>query len=90
MSGNELDIVQDGYRNTGTAPKLPNNMQTMIDDARILAKDTYHLRVDFYEIDNKVLCGELTLMEMAGLYDFAPEHWNRDFGDWIKLPTDKN
>ena len=48
-----------------------------------------HLRMDFYEIGGKVLCGEFTFYENGGFVEFTPEQYNRIVGDWIKLPTDK-
>lgn len=60
----------------------------MVDFARILAKDTYHLRVDFYEINGRMYVGEMTFFDGGGFCSFTPDKYNRILGDWIKLPID--
>lgn len=87
LLGNHLEIQDADYpNNLDSIPQLPQRLDDMIRVARILAKDTYHLRVDFYEINGKVYVGELTFFENTGYCKFVPEKYNKIFGDWIKLP----
>ena len=86
--GKLLDLNQYGYYNNDITPELPRNLSEMINLSRILSKSTYHLRVDFYEVDDRVYCGELTFFDGGGLHPFTPEKYNRILGDWIKLPID--
>ena len=90
INGNHIDLEDAHYsKNPVKAPDLPIHLDDMISIARKLAKDTYHLRVDFYEINGQVYVGELTLCEAAGFCSFVPDHWNYTLGKWIHLPIDK-
>lgn len=90
VNGNHLEIQDKTYpNNPSKTPDLPINLNVMIEISRVLAKDTCHLRVDFYEISGRVYVGELTFYEGAGFCSFIPEKYNRILGDWIKLPIDK-
>lgn len=88
VDGKLLDLNQYGYYNNDITPELPRNLSEMINLSRILSKSTYHLRVDFYEVNAQVYCGELTFFDGGGLHPFTPEKYNRILGDWIKLPID--
>lgn len=90
IDGNHLDLEDAHYsKNPIKSPALPVHLNEMVDLARKIAKDTYHLRVDFYEINGKIYVGELTLCEAAGFCSFTPDHWNYTLGEWIHLPIDK-
>ena len=88
--GNLLDL-KDKYhkRVSETEVPLPSQLHDMLRISRIMAKGFAFLRVDFYEIDGKVYCGELTFYENGGFCEFTPEKYNRIMGDWIKLSIDK-
>lgn len=85
IHGNHLDIQDVTYPNNPKIPKLPENLDLMVDLARKLSENTYHLRVDFYEINGKVYVGEMTFYEGAGFCKFIPEKYNNILGEWIKL-----
>ncbi len=88
VNGNLLELNQKGYYNNPNTPALPVNLQKMVGFARILAKDTYHLRVDFYEVNGRMYVGEMTFFDGGGFCPFTPAKYNQILGDWIKLPTD--
>ena len=91
IQGNHIDIQDKHYLNNPTkCPDLPEHLDDMIRLCRIFAKDTYHLRVDFYEVNGQVYCGEFTFFEAGGFCEFIPEKYNRVLGDWIILPIDNN
>lgn len=90
IQGNHLDLEDVHYtKNPVKAPELPEHLGEMVSIARKLAKGTYHIRVDFYEVNGKVYVGELTLQENAGFCKFTPDEWNMTLGSWIRLPIDK-
>lgn len=87
MDGNHLEIQDIHYTNNPVkCPDLPANFEKMKKLCRIFAKDTYHLRVDFYEVNGEIYCGEFTFFESGGFCEFMPEKYNRILGDWIQLP----
>lgn len=69
--------------------KLPENLSKMIELAEILSKNISFLRVDFYEINDKVYFGELTFYPASGFGEFTPEEYDRILGDWLELPKEK-
>lgn len=89
INGNHLELRQRGSYNNPQTPQMPTNLSKMIELSRILSKNTYQLRVDFYEVNEKIYCGELTFFDGGGFYGFIPEKYNKILGDWIKLPIDK-
>ncbi len=44
-------------------------------------------RVDLYEIDGRVYCGEITLYPGSGLETFQPEEWDYKLGEWLDLKS---
>lgn len=69
----------------GSIPK-PVNFEMMKNLAEKLADGIVFVRVDFYEINNKVYFGEMTFYPGSGIEEFYPEQYDRLLGDWIKLP----
>ena len=45
------------------------------------------MRIDFYEVGNRILFGEITFFSMSGMTPYSPEEWDYRFGEWIKLPS---
>lgn len=90
INGNHINLEDKDYTNNPIkAPDLPDHLDEMLSFSKKLAKDTYHLRVDFYEINGTVYVGELTFHENAGFCSFKPDSWNLTLGSWIHLPIDK-
>lgn len=90
INGNYIEMRLVGYPHDNTrCPSLPTNLSIMIDLCKILAKNTYHLRVDFYEVNGKLYCGELTFFDYGGFGKFSPKKYNEILGKEIKLPIDK-
>ena len=65
--------------------KIPNNLKKMIELAEKLSKDTKFIRVDFYEIDNKIYFGELTFYPASGFGRFIPDEYDLILGNLLKL-----
>ena len=66
--------------------KKPRNFKEMLDIAHKLSQDIPFLRVDLYEINDKVYWGELTFYPYSGCGIFTPLIWNKKLGDMITLP----
>lgn len=87
-SWNLMDMRQN-YPNSEVPVQKPHNLEAMLLLAEKLAKGFSFLRVDFYEVNGKVYFSEFTFYSDAGMEKFKPDKWNKELGDWIKLP-DKN
>ncbi len=64
----------------------PKNYILMQQMAKELANNIPFVRVDFYEVDDKVYFGELTFYPMSGWGQFVPEEWDQKLGEWLQLP----
>lgn len=73
------------YPNSKIILEKPQNYDLMIKLAEKLSKNIPFLRVDFYEINNKIYFGELTFYPGAGLEKFRPESWDQTLGEWINI-----
>lgn len=80
----------NGHPNACVLPKKPKNFEKMIALAEKLSKGIPHVRVDFYEIGEKVYFGEMTFFHWSGLVPFEPSNWDNIFGSWINLPKQKD
>ncbi|MEI0566355.1 ATP-grasp fold amidoligase family protein, partial [Brachyspira pulli] len=67
----------------------PILLDKMLYISSILSKYFHHVRVDFYQINNKLFFGELTLYTSAGIGKFEPQEWDYKFGELLELPKEK-
>ena len=86
---NHLPFMQ-GHPNAPELPHKPNNFNKMILLAEKLSKDIPHVRVDFYEVNNRIYFGEMTFYHFSGLMPFVPEKWDKQIGDMLNLPVKMN
>lgn len=74
------------YPFSGQEYNKPKCLDEMWNLATKLSQNQPFLRVDFYEINNKIKFGELTFFPTSGFGGFDPKEWDYTFGSWIKLP----
>lgn len=89
MRFNHLPFT-NGHPNSSEVIEKPKNFELMKDLARKLSQNIPHVRVDFYEINEKVYFGELTFSHWSGFVPFEPSEWDKKIGDWLILPNKKN
>ncbi len=68
----------------------PCNYDLMIKFSKLLSKNIPFVRVDWYEINNKLYFGELTFCPGSGYEKFNPEEWDKIIGSWLTLPKYKD
>jgi FkbM family methyltransferase len=70
------------------AEKIPRpiNFSEMVSAAEKLSKAFPFVRVDFYEVENKIYFGELTFYPENGTQPFDPTDWDYTLGDLLQLP----
>lgn len=66
----------------------PSKLNEMIEIATALSKDQKQMRVDLYEVDDKLFFGELTLTSACGFMDYFTEKFLNTLGSKIILPCD--
>ena len=74
------------FPNADSTPPRPNNLEKMIELARILCQGFAHVRVDFYDVNNVIYFGEMTFTSGNGEENIEPIEFNYKMGEWIKLP----
>lgn len=67
----------------------PANLSKMMDYASILSQSFPYVRVDFYEIDNKIYFGELTFTPAANIMTYYSKTTQLLMGEKLILPTRK-
>ena len=81
-------ITQGGYSSVDDKPfPKPECLSEIIRCSEILAKDTSHLRVDWYIINGKPYFGELTFFDGSGFEPFDRIEDEFLLGSWIDLST---
>ena len=83
---NHLPFKQ-GHENANPYPQKPRNFELMKKIAAILSKGLPHVRVDLYDIGERVLFGEITFFHFEGTVPFRPEEWDYAFGKMLNLPN---
>ena len=63
----------------------PANYELMVELSRKLAGNIPFVRVDFYEINGRVLAGEMTFFPGGGRDSFSSIEWDYKFGDMLDL-----
>lgn len=53
---------------------------------KILSRDFPFVRVDFFEVNEKLYIGEMTFYPGNGMEPFNPCEWDRKLGNLLKLP----
>lgn len=67
-------------------PARPAHLDEMIDIAERLGHGTDFVRVDLYDIDGRIMFGELTSFPAGGDSPFDPEAFNTEFGRPWEVP----
>lgn len=63
----------------------PVNFDQMLDVAKRLSAPFAHVRVDLYNLDGKIIFGELTFFHLGGLTKFRSEALELQMGQWLDL-----
>lgn len=81
-----LPYYRKDFAKIDTQIEKPKNFDKMIEYAKILSKDFPHVRVDFYNIDGKIVFGELTFYNASGYTLFEPDEFDFIMGNKFILP----
>ncbi len=85
---NELPFERH-YPKSSIPISKPHNYKKMVELAEHLSDGIPLLRVDFYEIQEKLYIGELTFYPGCGLEEFTPSSIDYEMGNWIEIPPSK-
>ena len=82
---NEKILYQKLYHIRNSGLNRPENLESMLEYARILAKPFPQVRVDFYDIECKIYFGELTFTSLGGMMNYFTQEALNDMGEKIDL-----
>ncbi|TYB33249.1 MAG: carbonic anhydrase [Flexistipes sinusarabici] len=66
--------------------KKPKNYEEMIETAKLLSEDFPHVRVDLYNLNGKIIFGELTFFDGSGFQTYEPDEFDFILGEEFILP----
>jgi len=85
LNWKNLDVKYDKHKNINRPIPKPQCFDEMLRIAKILSKDFPFVRVDFYEVKEKVYVGELTFTPGGGFGKYKPFSWDYKLGEWLDL-----
>jgi hypothetical protein len=77
--------VQTGHKTL--TEDCPQNFEEMKSIAAELSKPFPHVRIDFYNVNNKIYFGEFTYFDGSGFYTFEPDDTDFAWGKILSLPN---
>ncbi|MGI9546645.1 MAG: ATP-grasp fold amidoligase family protein, partial [Flavobacteriaceae bacterium] len=80
----EFDTI--GIKRYDGVVKIPKNHEEMTQIAIRLAKGFPFVRVDLYNVDGRIVFGEMTFYPTDGRMEFYPDHYNEIIGNYLQLP----
>jgi hypothetical protein len=86
ISWNFLDVEIEYPNDSNHIIKRPQTLETMLKISKVLSEGFPHVRIDFYEVNKKVIFGEMTFFHGNGFEKFKPKEFEVTMGEMIKLP----
>lgn len=83
LEWNPLDIHIQENRQT---IRRPEALDEMIRYARILSDPFPFVRVDYYDVDNRPVLGEMTFTPSAGMWSYYNDYGQHYMGSFFRLP----
>jgi len=79
------DLMYHTYDMYEKLPEKPDNLNEMLDIARILGEEFRYVRVDLYNGDGRILFGEMTFTPMSGFGKWEDIQAAYLVGSWINV-----
>ena len=87
MNWQNLEFDTIGIKKYTGDVEIPKNHEEMTQVAVNLAKGFPFVRVDLYNIDGRIVFGEMTFYPTDGRMDFYPDKYNEIIGNYLQLPN---
>lgn len=84
---NFLDVFLGRKNNYSKMEAKPDNLLEILEIASQLSKDFPFVRVDLYNLDGRIVFGELTWIPMGGNCVIKPKSFDKQMGDMLELPN---
>lgn len=84
LSGRKAPFQRTDYKQI-TEPIMPKNLDEMIRVSKELSKDFAFVRVDFFEVNDRMYFSELTFTPCGGLMKISPIEWDLKLGELLDI-----
>lgn len=84
LNWNQMPFYRTDYQRLNKTER-PLHFDEMVHIAKQLSKDIPFVRIDLFEVNNKVYFSEFTLCPASGLMPFVPAKYDRIVGDMLDL-----
>ncbi|MDK0933367.1 ATP-grasp fold amidoligase family protein [Clostridium perfringens] len=82
---NRLNITLGGHEHYPGEIKKPKNYEEMIKLSEVLSKQFPFVRVDLYNLNEKIYFSELTFVPTGGMMKLYPEDIKQEWGEWLEI-----
>lgn len=82
---NKLPLKRANKSSSSAPHDTPTKLRDMLELAKQLSNGFPFLRVDFYEVNERIYFGELTFFPASGMEKFEPEEWDCTLGSWLNI-----
>ena len=82
---NYINLSVLHYEPSNKTFEKPPHYEEMRSLCKQLSKDFPFLRVDFYDVNDRLYIGELTLFPGAGFIKMEPMEFDYEMGEWLHL-----
>lgn len=83
---NKLPVLRTGDSDISIGTEKPKNFDRMLEYAEKIGSRFPHVRVDFYNVDGRIIFGETTFFGASGYMEFDPESFDAEMGEKLELP----
>lgn len=80
-----MPFTKAGRKYAEKLPEMPKHLDEMLKLGAELAKPFQFVRVDFYEVGDRIYVGEMTFYTGAGVLPFSPPEWDLKLGEKMDL-----
>lgn len=85
LDWSEMPFYRVDYKSFSKLPPKPSCFDEMLEICKKLAENTRFLRVDLYEVDNKVFFSEMTFYPCSGFMPFNDYKYDIEIGKYLDL-----
>lgn len=85
MDGSRTPFRRTDHESFEVFPDMMKNIEEAKKICRILSSDFEFVRVDLFEVDNKIYFSELTFSPCSGMMPIEPQEYDKELGTMIEL-----
>lgn len=82
-----LPVSRNDEKKLSVKIDKPENFDELVICAEKLSKPFPEARIDLYDVNNKILFGEITFFDGSGYMTYDPDSFDYEMGKWFVLPN---